>query len=47
MVEGRLNQRDHRRQLTIITAGPGLGGTTYPTNNPNAVDTFQIRILRR
>lgn len=33
--------------VTIITTGPGLGGTAFPTNNPAAVDTFQFRILRR
>lgn len=33
--------------VTIVTTGPGLGGTAFPTNDPAAVDTFQFRILRR
>ena len=33
--------------VTIVTVGPGLGGTTHPTNNPQAADTFVFRILRR
>lgn len=33
--------------VTIVTVGPGLGGTTYPMNDPQAADTFDIRILRR
>lgn len=33
--------------VTIVTVGPGLGGTAFPTNNPAAADTFQFRILRR
>lgn len=33
--------------VTIVTVGPGLGGTAYPTNDPQAADTFRIRILRR
>lgn len=33
--------------VTIVTVGPGLGGTVAPTNNPQAADTFQFRILRR
>jgi len=33
--------------VTIVTVGPGLGGTITPTNDPQAVDTFVFRILRR
>jgi len=33
--------------VTVVTTGPGLGGTSFPTNNPQAVDTFTFRILRR
>ncbi len=33
--------------VTIVTVGPGLGGTTVPTNDPQAVESFQFRILRR
>jgi len=33
--------------VTIVTVGPGLGNTAFPTNNPQAVDTFQFRVLRR
>lgn len=33
--------------VTIVTVGPGVGGTTFPTNDPQVVDTFQFRVLRR
>lgn len=33
--------------VTIITTGPGLGGTNFPTHDPAAVDTFTFRVLRR
>jgi prepilin-type N-terminal cleavage/methylation domain-containing protein len=33
--------------VTIVTLGPGLGGTTFPTNDPQVADTFQFRVLRR
>ena len=33
--------------VTIVTLGPGLGGTTFPTNDPQVADTFVFRILRR
>jgi prepilin-type N-terminal cleavage/methylation domain-containing protein len=33
--------------VTIVTTGPGLGGTTVPTNDPQVVDTFTFRVLRR
>lgn len=33
--------------VTIVTVGPGLGGTLAPTMDPQAVDTFVFRILRR
>jgi prepilin-type N-terminal cleavage/methylation domain-containing protein len=33
--------------VTIVTTGPGLGGTTVPTNDPQVVDTFVFRVLRR
>ncbi len=33
--------------VTIVTTGPGLGGGAMPTNNPQAVDTFDFRVLRR
>ena len=33
--------------VTIVTLGPGLGGTTFPTNDPQVTDTFQFRVLRR
>jgi prepilin-type N-terminal cleavage/methylation domain-containing protein len=33
--------------VTIVTTGPGLGGTTVPTNDPQVVDTFIFRVLRR
>jgi len=33
--------------VTIVTVGPGLGGTTVPMNDPQVTDTFQFRVLRR
>ena len=33
--------------VTIVTVGPGLGGTTIPINDPQVTDTFQFRVLRR
>jgi hypothetical protein len=33
--------------VTMVTVGPGLGGALVPTNDPQAVDTFQFRVLRR
>lgn len=33
--------------VTIVTVGPGLGGSAFPTNNPQATDTFTFRVLRR
>lgn len=33
--------------VTIVTVGPGLGGTAFPTNSPQVADTFSFRVLRR
>ncbi len=33
--------------VTMVTAGPGIGSGSPPTNSPMVVDTFQFRILRR
>jgi prepilin-type N-terminal cleavage/methylation domain-containing protein len=33
--------------VQMITVGPGLGGALVPTNDPQAVDTFTFRVLRR
>jgi prepilin-type N-terminal cleavage/methylation domain-containing protein len=33
--------------IEMITVGPGLGGALVPTNDPQAVDTFSFRVLRR
>jgi prepilin-type N-terminal cleavage/methylation domain-containing protein len=33
--------------VQIITTGPGVGVTNFPTNQPMRVDTFQFRVLRR
>lgn len=33
--------------VTIITTGPGVSGATFPVNDPQVVDTFQFRVLRR
>jgi hypothetical protein len=33
--------------VTIVTRGPGLAVNLGPTNDPQRVDTFQFRVLRR
>ncbi len=33
--------------VTILTRGPGLGGAAFPMNDPQVIDTFVFRILRR
>ncbi|MDA0329069.1 MAG: prepilin-type N-terminal cleavage/methylation domain-containing protein [Gemmatimonadetes bacterium] len=35
------------KMLRIWTLGPGIGGTTSQTNNPQQLDSFDFRILRR
>ena len=42
-----VNSGSQNKVVTIVTTGPGLGGTGFPTNNPQAVDSFTFRILRR
>jgi hypothetical protein len=42
-----VNAGSQNKVVTIVTTGPGLGGTSFPTNNPQAVDSFTFRILRR
>ena len=33
--------------VTIVTTGPGVGVTNFPTNDPQRVDSFEFRVLRR
>jgi prepilin-type N-terminal cleavage/methylation domain-containing protein len=33
--------------VRIWTRGPGVGGQTFPTNDPVRVDSFDFRVLRR
>lgn len=33
--------------VTIVTTGPGVGVTNFPTNQPQRVDSFEFRVLRR
>lgn len=33
--------------VRIWTRGPGVGGQTFPTNDPVKVDSFDFRVLRR
>lgn len=33
--------------VRIFTLGPGLGGGTPPMNNPQQLDSFDFRVLRR
>lgn len=35
------------KMVRIYTLGPGIGGTTSPTNNPQQLDSFDFRVLRR
>jgi prepilin-type N-terminal cleavage/methylation domain-containing protein len=35
------------KMVRIFTLGPGIGGTTSVTNNPQQLDSFDFRILRR
>lgn len=42
-----VNAGSQNKIVTVVTRGPGLGGTSFPTNDPQAVDSFTFRILRR
>lgn len=33
--------------VTLVTQGPGISVGAFPTNNPQKVDTFEFRVLRR
>jgi Tfp pilus assembly protein PilV len=35
------------KMVRIWTQGPGMGGTTSRTNNPQKLDSFDFRVLRR
>jgi prepilin-type N-terminal cleavage/methylation domain-containing protein len=41
------NDGPQNKIVRMITVGPGLGGALVPTNDPQAVDTFTFRVLRR
>lgn len=41
------NDGPQNKIVQMITVGPGLGGALVPTNDPQAVDTFTFRVLRR
>lgn len=41
------NDGPQNKIVEMITVGPGLGGALVPTNDPQAVDTFTFRVLRR
>jgi prepilin-type N-terminal cleavage/methylation domain-containing protein len=41
------NDGPQNKIVQMITVGPGLGGALVPTNDPQAVDTFRFRVLRR
>ena len=41
------NSGPQNKIVQMITVGPGLGGALVPTNDPQAVDTFTFRVLRR
>ena len=42
-----VNAGSQNKIVTVVTVGPGLGGTSFPTNDPQVVDSFEFRILRR
>ena len=35
------------KMVRIWTRGPGVGGQTFPTNDPVKIDSFDFRVLRR
>lgn len=41
------NSGPQNKIVRMITVGPGLGGALVPQNDPQAVDTFTFRVLRR
>lgn len=41
------NSGPQNKIVEMITVGPGLGGALVPTNDPQAIDTFTFRVLRR
>ena len=41
-----VNNGSQNKTVTLITTGPGTRGAP-PTNDPQVVDTFTFRILRR
>lgn len=41
------NDGPQNKIVQMITVGPGLGGALVPTNDPQAIDTFTFRVLRR
>ena len=41
-----VNSGSQNKVVTITTTGPGIGGTAFPTNDPQVVETFTFRILR-
>jgi prepilin-type N-terminal cleavage/methylation domain-containing protein len=41
------NSGPQNKIVQMITVGPGLGGALVPTNDPQAIDTFTFRVLRR
>lgn len=41
-----VNSGSQNKIVTITTTGPGIGGTSFPTNDPQVVETFTFRILR-
>ena len=42
-----VNDGAQSKIVTLVTAGPGISTGAFPTNNPQKVDTFQFRVLRR
>jgi Tfp pilus assembly protein PilV len=42
-----VNAGPQNKIVTVVTSGPGMGGTSFPTSNPQVVDTFTFRVLRR
>lgn len=42
-----VNSGSQNKIVTVWTVGPGMGGTAFPTNNPQRVDSFTFRLLRK
>ncbi len=42
-----VNAGSQNKIVTVVTTGPGMSRGVMPTNNPQRVDTFTFRLLRK